>query len=243
MPEGSGDRLGQWGRVCRLRKVTGWEWGDSDKEYQKRSGKRTDDVIKEASLRVGYSAGGAQDIPLSPTSCSPPAVRLLTGLMRYVAELSVLKQESFPRKKQRYLKDTGFFHDRMVGSTNRGEELRATFLGEDLPQYFFQIFLHKQGLTCLTEHYLCLKLIFGRGFVKGLEVPDLGFSCHIQQFLVARSCFSLQPHSVLALVSSQLLEHSFLGQRLCTCKEVSSVWKPLPSPFREAIPSHCQVSA
>lgn len=55
------------------------------KGYQKYPRKRRGDVITEASFRARPGAGRDQGIAHSPTSCSPPGVRLLMGLMRSVA--------------------------------------------------------------------------------------------------------------------------------------------------------------
>lgn len=54
-----------------------WVWVERQgKECQRYSRKKGGDVIKEASFEVGARAGRAQGIAHSPTSCSPPAIRV-----------------------------------------------------------------------------------------------------------------------------------------------------------------------
>lgn len=87
---------------------------------------------------------------------------------------------------------------------------------------------------------LCLRLpLLTRVSWKGHSSPIWDSPAKAKSFRVL-SYFPLPPHSALAIpASSQFLEHSFPAQGLCTCKKISSVWKPLPSTFHEVTSSHC----
>ena len=79
-PEGRGTD-GPWGRVWSRRNGDLVKMGRQGKECQRSSRERVDDVIKEASFRVGYTTDRTQYISYCSTSCCPPAVRLWLSLM------------------------------------------------------------------------------------------------------------------------------------------------------------------
>lgn len=61
--------------VCRREQGQTGTVGRQGKEYQKYSREKIDDVVKEASFRVGYGSDRAQNKYYSPTNCSTPEDR------------------------------------------------------------------------------------------------------------------------------------------------------------------------